>query len=157
MKPPAFDPREDGMTHINAYSRGRTGLGCALSNFAKMPFTHPVYGDFASIEGFWYFLGTGCKDTTLRQLHGYSAKKYGSALEQVPIDNFDETIEEAIVMKIEQNHALLAAVLDNKLPVVHYYVYGSGPYRVVDLTKEYPHITNAVQKIKEKYPPRALD
>jgi hypothetical protein len=49
-------PSEDGVTHINVYSRGNTELGRLLSNFAHTPFSHPEFGEFASVEGFWYWL-----------------------------------------------------------------------------------------------------
>jgi hypothetical protein len=43
-------PSEDGVTHINVYSRGNTELGRLLSNFAHTPFSHPEFGEFASVE-----------------------------------------------------------------------------------------------------------
>lgn len=45
---PKFHPKTDGVDHINIYSRGRTPLGQALSNFAHTPFEHPKDGKFAS-------------------------------------------------------------------------------------------------------------
>jgi len=33
-----INPEEDGITHINIYSKGKTDLGRMLSNFAKLPF-----------------------------------------------------------------------------------------------------------------------
>ena len=48
-------PTEDGITHINIYSKGQTELGKMLSNFAKFPI-QTVDGNFMSVEGYWYFL-----------------------------------------------------------------------------------------------------
>ena len=42
-------PIDEGVTHINIYSKSKLELGKLLSNFAKTPFTHPVYGEFASV------------------------------------------------------------------------------------------------------------
>jgi hypothetical protein len=48
-------PEEDGVTHINIYSKGKTELGRWLTNFSYSPFNHPEYGKFLSMEGFWYW------------------------------------------------------------------------------------------------------
>lgn len=69
-----IDPNEDGISHINVYSKGRTGIGRFLSNFTFYPI-HTVDGEFHSIEGYWYWLT--CRDDRLRYLHGYEAKKLG--------------------------------------------------------------------------------
>jgi hypothetical protein len=151
-----WNPLEDGVTHCNCYSKGRTPLGRALSNFAKFPFIHPVHGHFASIEAFWYYIGTGCQHQELRSLFGYAAKDAGSRLEQVPMERFDEQIEEAIMMKVEQHPILLSTVINCIIPFTHYYVYGSGPYRVVDKTGESGYLLNALARIKEKYPKKEL-
>ena len=50
-----FNPMQDGITHINIYTQGKTQLGRALSNLFDCEFTVPGYGDFKSLEGFWYY------------------------------------------------------------------------------------------------------
>ena len=47
---------DDGVTHINVYSKGTTALGRALSNFAHIPFMVVPNGRFESIEAYWYWL-----------------------------------------------------------------------------------------------------
>ena len=54
-------PEDDGRTHVNVYSRGRTSLGRDLSNFAHLPFELDGLA-FASVEGFWFWLVTGVDD-----------------------------------------------------------------------------------------------
>jgi len=54
-----LDSKMDGVTHINIYSKGKTKLGRLLTNFAHTPFTHAEYGQFASVEGFWYWIRDG--------------------------------------------------------------------------------------------------
>lgn len=80
--PAAFDPAMDGVDHINVYSRGRTGLGRVLTNFAHTPFTVPEHGTFASVEGYWYWLQcpAGAARERLRPLHGHRAKQIGREL-----------------------------------------------------------------------------
>lgn len=48
-----FEPKNDGIDHINVYSGGATELGRLLTNFAHTPFENE-YGKFESVEGFWY-------------------------------------------------------------------------------------------------------
>ena len=44
-------PKDDGVTHINIYSKGQTELGGLLSNFSRTPFVHPKYGELAPFFG----------------------------------------------------------------------------------------------------------
>jgi hypothetical protein len=75
MKQTSLVPSEDGIGHINVYSKAKTKLGRELSNFSFSPFTHPEDGKFNSIEGYWYWLG--CKQEKLRKVWGYAAKRLG--------------------------------------------------------------------------------
>ena len=90
-------PIDEGVTHINIYSKSKLELGKLLSNFAKTPFTHPVYGEFASVEAFWYWLSTGKKHDSLKKLYGYKAKVEGKTFERVTVDNFKEELNDNIV------------------------------------------------------------
>jgi hypothetical protein len=47
-----YKSKDDGITHINIYSKGKTELGRWLSNFTY----HPIEtedGKFDSVEGYW--------------------------------------------------------------------------------------------------------
>ena len=124
MPSQTIDPNEDGITHLNVYSQGKTELGRLLTNFALTPFKHPDYGRFASMEGFWYWLSTGQKHDRLRRAHGAIAKKIGRSLERVPCTNFKEEIEKAIRVKIKQTPEIIRLMrLQKPLPLKHYYVY----------------------------------
>lgn len=118
-----IDPTKDGINHINVFSRGKTWLGRQLSNFAHAPFTHPLYGPFASVEGFWYWLG--CEDDNLRELVGGAAKKYGRSVER-PIQrgDFETQILMAVHQKLIENPDIRQALLESTLPLRHYYVFG---------------------------------
>lgn len=114
---------QDGKTHINIYSRGKTDLGRFLSNFTK----HRIDtedGKFDSIEGYWYWLG--CKDEKLRTLSGWEAKQYGRKVRAADWNNsedFKRKICGAIENKI-RNSKYLNRFTNNDLPLEHYYVYG---------------------------------
>lgn len=139
-----MDELEDGITHVNVYSRGFTELGRFLSNFTQ----HPVKtedGPFESIEGYWYWLS--CKDDALRTMYGFQAKKYGrsvGAVDWMGDEDFKRKICEAIKYKI-LNSDMIGPFLDNELPLKHYYVY-SG--RIVE-PKEGKWIIEYIEKLRK--------
>ncbi|ANJ64965.1 hypothetical protein REBECCA_154 [Erwinia phage Rebecca] len=124
------DPREDGKTHINVYSRGASWLGQQLSNMSYYDFAHPRYGVFASLEGFWYWLSTGKQHEELRKLAGVKAKMTGREFETIPNENFEEEFKEAMRLRLEQHPIIANALAESLLPLKHYYCYGG---KVVDL------------------------
>ncbi len=117
----------DGVDHINVYSKGKTDLGRFLSNFANTPF-HCSDGSFASIEGYWYWLGT-CHNNRddLRVMFGSEAKSYGRFLAALPEwkirePNFQAKIKWAIQEKLWAYPQYLKQLSECKLPLTHYYV-----------------------------------
>lgn len=123
-----YDHREDGLTHINVYSKANSLLGRSLSNFALSPFEVPEHGKFMSVEGYWYWLGT--KDDKLRHLYGAKAKQYGEGLKDIIRHTYEDRefqalIRMAIAAKLDHNAALTEALRKSKLPFDHYYVYGN--------------------------------
>lgn len=115
---------EDGITHINVYSKAQTPLGKFLSNFAYYPMVTED-GVFNSIEGYWYWLSS--RDDELRKLSGYKAKEYGrkiKASEWSDDPEFKRKILAAIETKILTS-GYLPAFKESTLPFVHYYNYGA--------------------------------
>ena len=124
------NPENDGITHINVYSKGKTELGRWLSNFAFTPVYLGNYGHFASIEGYWYWLTR--QDERLRHLHGFAAKKLGRelpAVKEYEDGHFKDLIESAIEVKIDSYPDKQEEFFNNTLPLDHYYVFGD---KVVD-------------------------
>lgn len=119
-----LDPLRDGVDHINVYSRGFTELGQDLSNFAHTPFVHPRYGPFESVEGFWYWLGTGRRHDHLRDLWGFLAKEEGRRCTRVDIPEFEEEIRDALLHKVSQTYGLAQRLAGSTLPLCHYFYYG---------------------------------
>lgn len=113
---------EDGVTHINIYSKGKTELGRKLSNFAYSPFICE-HGQFNSIEGYWYWLGN--RDEKLRHLHGYRAKQYGRQIGRIIEEpNFELFIKKALIAKVNHNQWLFDNLKSSSLPFAHYYLFG---------------------------------
>lgn len=119
-------PENDGIDHINVYSKGKTELGRFLSNFAHASI-NTEDGYFQSIEGYWYWLGTdNPKREGLRILYGYPAKKLGRELrakDWQETQEFKNKILKAIRIKITKNPEMRDLLINNTFPLTHYYVY----------------------------------
>lgn len=145
-----WHPKEDGITHINIYSKGRTPLGRFLTNFALAPFDHPTDGPFESVEGYWYWLKTGRQHEILRLLHGAEAKTTGKKFDAVEIDGFDDQIKIAIRAKLLAHRGWLSQLIQSELPLTHYYYYGydSASPKIIDAG--YAWITEYIDSIRQK-------
>lgn len=131
---------KDGIDHINIHSVGLTSLGRALSHFAHDPFTHPHYGPFYSIEGFWYFARSGFNESVagkVRSLSGFRAKKFGRELPTVRCEHFKDEIIAANYQKIIQNESLRSAVIESELPFDHYYTFGNSDRHITPNSAEW--------------------
>lgn len=118
-----FSPDDDGITHINIYSKSKTELGRILSNFAHTPFTTVNHGKFASVEGFYYWLKSGMQYDELRNLHGFQAKSVGRKFPIVKNENFDLICKQVIRYKLMQNRQVYDLLKASSLPFTHYYSY----------------------------------
>ena len=121
-----WKPEQDGYTHINIYSKGKTVLGCFLTNFSFSPIITND-GNFQYIEGYWYWLST--HDERLRTLVGWDAKKRGRALDrhfEFTDIEFQQKIREACWIKIHSNQAMFNLFKESTIPFTHYYVFHNG-------------------------------
>ena len=131
-----YEPDTDGIDHINIYSKGKTELGRLLTNFAHTPFTFHPYGEFASVEAFWYYTKTGFLHSQLKHLHGFKAKEEGKKYPIIHNSKFEEIILEAIRCKLRQNKYLRELLTNSTLPLTHYYAYGTPfNWKVIPQTK----------------------
>ena len=143
---PPIDPTQDGIDHINVWSKAATPLGKWLSNFYLSPFEHPRYGRFSSMEAFWYWIATGRSHDELRNLWGFSAKAQGSKLERVPMEegDFQEAIIEGLRCKAATYPEMLKLLSVTELPLRHYFVFNG---RVVDQTRKHQWQLDAWREI----------
>ena len=125
------NPSNDGIDHVNVYSRGNTRLGRYLSNFFAMdPPIETEDGSFVSIEGYWYWLSvdpTNPRREELRTASGSSAKALGRRLrgnDWPEVPRFQEKICSAIRTKILISPGCMEQLSQNRLPFAHYYVMG---------------------------------
>ena len=136
----------DGKNHINIYSKGRTELGRLLSNFAHTPFT--VDGsEFASLEGYWYWLSTGRQFSKLKSLHGFAAKQHGQTLPKVEISavDFNKAVKSAIKEKYNQTPQIQELLRGTNLLLTHYYSDGINVVRL----PQYDWQVEAWEKLRE--------
>lgn len=128
-----YDPREDGITHINIYSKAQTTLGRALSNWTPCTINTSI-GQFRSIEGLIFYLGSF--DERLRDVVGFEAKQLGEQLDRgirLPEDVFRRIVTEGMYSKIEHlTPEFQKQFKFSKLPFTHYYTYGN---KVIDIPK----------------------
>lgn len=128
---------DDGVKYINIYSRGLTPLGRKLSHFAHTPFTHPYYGPFKSMEGFWFYMRSAVRDDKLRYLVGREAKFYGRELPANWYPEFREDMLAANYQKIIQNDYIARLMVESTLPFKHFYTYGVGKVMITPQDQEW--------------------
>ena len=144
-------PEEDGISHINVFSGGKTELGRQLSHLIYMPWNTDD-GDFNSFEGWWFWqlasAGSQLKlfsldnKEDLRSLVGLEAKELGKRLcddrcwpSDAELPGFQQKYEKAARARLQQYPALAELLRDSKLPLVHYYVFkknGNSPTVITD-------------------------
>lgn len=122
-----YDPAQDGISHVNVYTKAATPLGRAMSNMTDSHIDHPRYGHFRCLEGLWYFLKTGKKHDIFRVMNGWDCKRKGKELDSVWDQNFQREFKVGIICKILTSDTLQQQLKLSSAPFVHYYFYGREP------------------------------
>lgn len=151
-----LDPKDDGVTHINIYSQGKTDLGKALSNFSHHPLCHPEHGLFASVEGYWYWLTR--QDEDLRHLYGFKAKELGRSLpvvKQWHPEQFKQYVCQAIDAKLQKHPSIMAQLKASTLPLEHYYAKYYGDKLKVTEPRGGEWVLAHFEKIRAEHNPEA--
>lgn len=140
-----INPENDGIDHINIYSRGATELGRILSNWHESRITTSL-GYFSTIEGLIFYLSSF--DNSLRNVIGFLAKTKGPALDRgirLPEDIFKRLIIEAMEIKASQPK-IRDLLIKSELPFKHYYTY----YGKVRLTPKWDWQVEEWERIRTK-------
>lgn len=132
-----FEPNEDGITHVNVFSKSRNKLGRMLSNFAETPIDSEE-GHFVTVESWWYWtkmnnINASClipifTDEQLSEMKekvGKEAKSYFRALYKDDSTEFSPTKEQLKItykLKLEQHPHIKEMLILNELPLTHYYM-----------------------------------
>lgn len=145
--------KEDGISHINIYSKSLNELGYMLSNFYKYPIK-TYDGKFMSVEAYWYWLSINDnipEKEELRNLYGFSAKSRGEQIlkfykdSKKFDDNFENKILAAIWYKFKWNKQLIKPQYYN-LPFYHYYRYNDI---IIDVTKKYQWMVDGITEMRD--------
>ena len=132
-----YKPEEDGVTHVNVYSKSRCLLGRLLSNFAHIPFE--IDGrKFESVESWWYYskmininsdalfpLFTDEQINEISGLIGKEAKKRFRELYKEDSQQFSpkqDSLRKVYLLKAQAHEELRELLVKNELPLVHYYM-----------------------------------
>lgn len=155
-----LNPMDDGITHIDIYTKGKTRLGRLLTNLADIPVHHPIYGTFRCAEGLWYYLKTGCQFECLRAMTGFEAKKFGTSKPTVWMDDFKEQFKLGLINKIVSHQELYEAFVSSELPFEHYYFYSSNkpnvPPKVIE-PKDVRWLTEFFTELRAKWKREAAE
>ena len=149
-----YSPKEDGITHINIYTKSSTELGRYLSNLSDIPLIHPEYGNFRCIEGFWYWYLTGMQFDDLRITDGFQSKTLGKKLSKSRVDKnglsdlHKKDILLAISYKIYQNDKIKNLIVESSLPFTHYYYYGSVDNPKIYELPNFKWITDYLEELR---------
>lgn len=145
-----FGPDNDGKTHINVYTKGKTKLGRMLTNMSDFPVNIPEDGYFQSMEGYWYWLSTGKKFEAFREMNGYEAKKHGKDMPRHFAMDFKDKIRHALFLRCEQSPKLKQALIDSPdLPFKHYYCYGDHDDTVI--FPPFDWVTDELEYLRKYY------
>lgn len=102
----------DGVDHVNIWSRRATSeLGKALNiDNSQYPFIHSVFGRFATIQGFWYYIRSNMACDSFRTLTGKALSNRARNFPMARAINFRAMLINAMYQRIVQNQTLIDLV-----------------------------------------------
>ncbi len=113
---------KDGVDHINISQNATTDLGLSLNPEIAIDFLHPVFGEFNSLTGFWYYIKSKERDNKCRKLIGKALRVFTDTLTLDEVKNFRAIILEAMWIKINQHDAIKEEVINSTLPFDCYFI-----------------------------------
>lgn len=114
--------KKDGEDHINISQNAATDLGLSLNPEIAIDFTHPVFGKFNSLTGFWYYIKSQERDNKCRKLIGKALRIFTDSLTLNEVKNFRAIILEAMWFKINEHEAIKEEVINSTLPFDCYFI-----------------------------------
>lgn len=139
-----FLPENDGIDHINVFSRGKTKLGRILSNFAYTPFLYEgIY--YKSVEGALFHYRT--LDDSFIKLYGFKAKELGKELPSYRLET-PALIKSWFRAKLEYNPEIKEMLIENELPFAHYYMFDKKIKAELICPDIWRELTNELREMK---------
>lgn len=153
-----INPLDDGITHVNIYTKGKTNLGKMLSNFHQCDII--IDGiKYRTVEHYWqwakaiYVNDLATATSILKMRSAASVKKAGSDLNTkhgilsiyVKSEVFRELIRKAITLKVHSNASLKKLLTYNIRPFTHYYVYNNT---AIEQDTHYGWMLNHIERLQ---------
>lgn len=133
---------KDGVDFINMTVSSVTTLGRFLSMRARVPFTHPVYGDFMSVEALWVYLTNEVTPENEQDIRVIRNKKNLTIGRSLTRKQYDDAMVKSIIgditeKKIINNKEMHDLLISNELPFKLFYVSNSDEKVYPDIAKWY--------------------
>lgn len=147
--------KKDGMDHINIWRMAETPLGQALSQYSPIEFTHPIFGEFSTVEGFWQWIISRENDDRLRNLVGTPLKILSRKLNHRHVPNLRMIVMHACYLKAMQHPEISGLMKEIDLPFDCYYYTKNAPklrtrpYYAVWMINGYEEIRKAIREGRE--------
>lgn len=141
----------DGITHICIDIDGKTELGRMLSHYHECDFTHPRFGTFRTLEGFWRYIN--CDDEGSKQRDGFrtisgrGVNKISRTMAKRNVKNFKQIIYEANYYRIISNDKLYDLFINSTLPFDYYFLFGES--KIIQRAKGYLWIINMYEDLRQ--------
>lgn len=117
---------QDGVDHINIWTRGATEIGQVLDMDFEMPWVHPRYGRFLSLSSFWYYVTSHDLDRGLMMLPSHVLRKRGSTQNhqatRKTVDNLRALMIDAAYHRIISVPEVAESLRETNLPLDNYVV-----------------------------------
>lgn len=152
---------QDGISHINIYSRGKTKLGKQLTNMYHFKFIYDNV-EFISVEQAWHFYKF-CKypelaNKILKLDSSFKCLDFAKANKQNDIDTqsvmFKELMKDVIRTRLECDEPLMNLLRNSWLPFEHYYAYSS---KIHDQRHKYEWLINIFEDFRTELQFEYLD
>lgn len=144
------NPAEDGVAHINTHVVGVTELGKILSppyqNRNKQLITHPILGQFRTVENVWHYLNSGGGER-FRHMNLRMARLLVKNCKNYRCSHFKEMLIDAQVLQLRNNSKHERMVAESTLPFDHYFLRGPDQ---IPTRPNYSHLyIEALNEVRE--------
>ena len=142
-----IDQTQDGVTHINIYSKGANWLGKFLSHRTLCELNMSE-GRFLCLAAYWYHL-TCKEDSRLNRVHDWETELLATQLsplpkkQQLPAAELQAKIKKALDQKLKWSEYWKEEFTESTLPFLYYHLDAEG--NVVDESRKYRWLLNHLE------------
>lgn len=145
------------LDEIQVSTRSSSKLGQALSPDWKVPFVHPKFGYFSTIQSYWTWLISKKKDNSLRTMYSSSLNRYQHEHGYVNLYSIRSLIAESLVFRVLLSGNIRGMLINEKeYRFSVWYTTKEGQRRTVYYSDWYSRILHDLQtalKTGEEFTP----